>query len=177
MIVGKYFIGDGDCGIDVQWLQHGVYYQALGVVTDTCQRYVRLAYRIIDEHWEEWKFVDRYDHRTMQNSHDILAAVWRARHEYSLRQLELPLYDGADVMPDFMRHWLRWLQEEVSSWISEPGRVNLVMKILRNQNQTEGYQAEAALNWTLLMAYCDVPWLPRIVEARRNILIERGGTP
>ena len=64
MIVGSCFRGDDDK--DVMWLQHEVYHAALGIITGTCQEYMNFAHRILDDRWEEWDFITRFDHRTLQ---------------------------------------------------------------------------------------------------------------
>ena len=91
MIVGPLFDGDGHIDGHVMWRQHDVYYRALGIITNTCQEYVRLAHSLIGDPSTGWECINSYDHRTLQNSHDILAAVWRFRHENEVRQMALPV--------------------------------------------------------------------------------------
>ena len=91
MIVGPLFDGDGHIDDRVMWRQHDVYYRALGIITNTCQEYLRLAHRLIGDLSTGWELISSYDHRTLQNSHDVLAAVWRFRHENEVRQMELPV--------------------------------------------------------------------------------------
>ena len=71
--------------------------------------------------------------------------------------------------PDFARHWLDWLLEEVRSWKDSPHLVRLVMQILTNQNQPVGYRAETALRYGLIDRYSDVPLggesKPRLISA------------
>lgn len=177
----------------VMRLQRDVYYQALGIITNTCQEYIRLAYSVIGDPSQRWEFINCYDHRTFQHSHDILAAVWRFRHEGEVRQMELPVvrmcgeyacpwrtdegelkldrlwggwncpkpgctWSTKDEEPDFVGHWLRWLQEEVRSWKHSPHLIRNVMQILQNQNPPVRYRSQAALSCDLLARYSDVPW-------------------
>ncbi len=193
MIVGPYFDGDGCVDTYVMWRQHDVYYQALGIITGTCQEYIQLAHNLIGDASKGWEFIDSYDHRTFQHPHDILAAAWRFRYENDVRQMELPVFYlcrgyacpwrtyrgelnldwlwGAwqcpnpdctwltkEEEPDFLGHWLSWLRKEVRSWRHSPHLVRLVMQILANQNQPEGYRAEKALRCDLIARYSDVPW-------------------
>ncbi len=91
MIVGPLFDGDGYVDGHVMWRQHDVYHRALGIITNTCQEYARLAHSLISDPSIGWEFINSYDHRTLQKSHDIMAAVWRFRHENETRQMELPV--------------------------------------------------------------------------------------
>ena len=137
---------------------------------------MRTAHALL-ENWEGWEFIERFDHRTLQIAHDLLAAVWRFRYEMKLRQFELPFEEQKPLFeqprgdePAFMGHWLTWLQEEVDSWIHDPERVRLVVTILRNQNQPVGYKAETALHWDIMMGFSDVPWKRSLVQATKSTL-------
>ncbi len=137
---------------------------------------MRTAHAMLD-HWEGWEFVERFDHRTLQLAHDLLAAVWRFRYETKLRQYESPLEEQKPLIerprgdkPDFVGHWLKWLQGEVDSWIHDAERVRLVVTILRNQNQPAGYKAETALHWDIMMGFSDVPWQRSRLQATKSDL-------
>ena len=176
MIVGTCFDGDGDVDTRIQWLQHDVYSEALGIISRTCQEHMRTAHAMLD-YWDGWEFIERFDHRTLQHAHDLLAAVWRFRYETKHRQYELPfeeqkpLFEGPrGDKPDFAGRWLTWLQEQVDSWIHDPERVLLVVTILRNQNQPAGYKAETALHWNIMMGCSDVPWKRSVIHATKSAL-------
>ena len=111
MIVGPRFDGDGHIDTYVIWRQHDVYYQALGIITNTCQEYVQLAHSLIGDPSQGWEFINSYDHRTFQHSHDILAAVWRFRYESAVRQLELPV--------------VRMCRGYACPWRTDEGELNL----------------------------------------------------
>ena len=167
MIVASFFRGDDDT--DVMWLQHDVYGEALGIITSICQEYTHLAHQILDD-WDDWEFVARFDHRTLQYAHDIIAATWRFRCLSQIRQIALPVDRKAIELPNFQRHWLNWLDVEVRSWMHDPYLIRLVVKILRNQNNPTGYQAEHDLNLSLAQRYDDVPW------SRPSLAIAHGGS-
>ena len=169
MIVGTYFDGDGDSDSHVQWLQHDVYGEALGIISRTCQEHMRTAHALLDN-WEGWELIESLDHRTLQDAHDLLAAVWRFRYEMELRQIESSFEKPTKDEPNFVGHWLSWLKEEVESWIHDPERVRLVVTILRNQNQPAGYKAETALQWDIMTVCDDVPWKRSMIEATKSDL-------
>ena len=62
--------------------------------------------------------------------------------------------------PDFAVHWLNWLRNEVKSWERYPSLIRLVARILKNQNQPAGYEAEKALETALMYDYyAGIPWM------------------
>ena len=143
-------------------IQDDVYHEALGIISDTCQEYTNLAHRILDR-WDEWEFIERFDHRTLQIAHDTIAAAWRFLCLPSLRQMEFSFDCEHAGSPDFAGHWLSWLQGEVRSWKGSPYLIHLTTKILRNQNTQAGYAAESDLARELVARYSEVPW-----EGRRK---------
>ena len=163
MIVGSYFRGDSDKV--VMWLQHDVYGEALRIISSICQEYTNFAHRILDDDWYERDLSDGFDHRILQDAHDTIAAAWRFRCLPSVRQMELPIDGDHEGTPNFVGHWLNWLQEEVRSWKDSPYLIRLVTRILRNQNKPEGYSAEADLKQELLAHYDDVPWEQSSIDA------------
>ena len=168
MWVGSRFLGNDDK--DVMWLQHDVYGQALGIIAETCQDYARSAQRILFDNADDSEFIHRFDHRTLQDAHDTIAAAWRYRCLLEVRQMPLPMDDDWTGSPDFKGHWLNWLLEEVRSWKHSPFLVRCVVKILKNQNQPKGYKAEADLKWELMIRYGDVPWEPELLSAAEGAL-------
>lgn len=163
MIVGKFFEGDHD--MEVAWKQHDVYWDALNIVVQTCKRLTGFAKTLLDTDVRpDWDIVDRYDHRTLQGAHDLLAAAWRFRND--LLQPELPFPKPPpgpfkDLVPDTLENlWLWWLRDEVESWYSSPRLIRYVQTILTNQNKPLGYIAEARLGLALLDRFEDVTWLP-----------------
>ena len=142
MIAGPRFDGDGHVDTYVMWRQHDVYYQALGIITNTCQEYVKLAHSLIGDPSQGWAFINSYDHRTFQHSHDILAAVWRFRYEGEVRQMKLPgfstcrhypcpwLMEGGEL--DLDRLWGGWnCPISDCMWLKEEAEPDLVGHWLR----------------------------------------------
>ena len=169
MIVGSYFEGDNDEKAALR--QHAVYGNALGIIESTCNKYARFSRAVLhDSEHENWGDIDHFDHRTMQFSHDLLAAVWRYRHD--LNQLELPLV-SCHTQIDPQRHWLEWLRGETAKWIDEPWLVRFVLLVLANQKEAVGYKAESELCLYILTKYRDVPWHDRLREVFEKDLYER----
>lgn len=157
MIVGTYFDGDDDR--EVAWLQEAVYGDALARIVEECNDLASLARAILDDvTYEEWGTVSRFDHRVLQDAHDLLAAVWRYRAP--MRQLPLPFDDdtAADLSTRVHRQWLAWLQVEVATWREAPTMVRQVQLALAHQNSGPGYEAEDRLRRLLRSRFPDVPW-------------------
>ena len=103
----------------------------------------------------EWGTVERFDHRTLQHAHDLLAAVWRFRHD--LRQPGLAFVDKHSLN-EVQTLWLDWLRHEITGWVDYPDRVRLVQLILTNQNKQPGCIAESQLSLNIINGFTDVPW-------------------
>ena len=167
MIVGGTFDGDDDA--EIMLMQHEVYGNALGTIMTWCNSYTWFARELLhDQAHPEWGRVDRCDHRTLQDAHDILAGAWR--HDHSSRQLDLP-FTESDPDETVQRRWLDWLANEVHRWLNQPRIIRSVQLILANQNQTIGYLAEARLCLDILDRFSHVPWRPSLRRAHEQDLL------
>ncbi len=159
MIVGSRFEGDVD--EEIWRRQHDVYREAVSAIREVSNRITRNAAALLGcEAKSGWGNFDSCDHRTLQDAHDILAAVWRFR--FDLRQGVLKLENEKKTFlplpttPEGL--WLLWLRDELSSWVWEPTLVRSVQIILAHQNKPVGYVAEAKLCRDLIDRFEDVPW-------------------
>lgn len=154
---------DDDVDMEIAWMQHDVYSDALWTIVSQCNRYTEFARRLLDDaNLPEWVAIDSFDHRTLQHAHDLLAAVWRFRN--NLRQPGLP-FVAKDSLDEVQDLWLSWLRREVAAWIDYPDRVRLVRVILANQNTPLGHMAESQLSLNILDGFPDVPWDRKLREA------------
>ena len=164
MIVAPKF--DGDEGMDTAWRQHDVYGEALRIIVTTCNKHARFARRLLDdERHPEWGVVDGFDHRTLQNAHDLLAAAWRFENQ----QLELR-FGPEGPLDSIERTWLEWLRNEIAGWIDAPRAARCVQLILTHQNQPVGYAAEAQLSLDILDRFPEVPWRAGLREVHETDL-------
>jgi hypothetical protein len=155
MIVGQFY--DGDWDDRLKWEQHDVYGDALGIIVSVCRNHVKLACALLQAPWpEQWESNFRFDHRTLQDVHDILAAAWR--HTASPTQPTLPFDDAPSEAGERVSKWLQWLRVEIESWRKDPHMIALVFTILANQNKEKGYQAEEELAERLYERIPAVPW-------------------
>jgi hypothetical protein len=151
MIVSKKFPEDS---WEVATAQHEVYYEALEIIVKKCNQYAIFARRVIQsELFQSWGSIYRYDHRTLQHQHDLLATVWRYRTQAS--QLRL---DCDEDERSVQIRWLDWLTAEVDSWIERPDWVRFVQIILENQNTPLGQRTETLMSLQIMDYFLDIPW-------------------
>lgn len=163
MIVGRYF--EDDYARDVAWKQHDVYGEALGIIVSRCNRLARFSITVLEHSpHEQWGRIERFDHRTLQLAHDLLAAAWRFREHF--QPPLLPFRDAPPAVPA-EELWLEWLRNEVQRWIDRPEWVRSVQLILTNQNKPVGYLEEYRLCLGIADAFA-VPWSDNL----RDVLVE-----
>ena len=168
MIVGGRFEGDVDKSLMAA--QHDVYWDALRTIVRKCEQLTKFARNLLgDEAHPGWGEHERFDHRTLQMAHDLIAAAWRYR--FAPIERTFPFADqnseySADV--SCMRGWLKWLEAEIGQWVKAPHLVRSVEVILTHQNQDEGYVAEQVLYKDLISYFQDVPWEDRVRKALQN---------
>ena len=161
---------DRDVDMEVARIQHGVYPHALSIIVSKCKLYAEFARSLLDDaDHPEWDTIESFDHRTLQNAHDLLAAAWRFRNDF--RQLALSFVD--QNFPDKVQQlWLDWLRHEMAEWLRRPELVRLVLLILTNQNKPPGYVAEAELSLKIMCDFSYVPWDPELRKAYEANLAE-----
>ena len=118
-----------------------------------------------------WGAVNCYDHRTLQDAHDLLAAAWRFQDGGSYRQGKLS-FAGEAPFDDVQVLWLNWLRHEVDGWTSSPHLVRSVQIILSNQNKPLGYMAESKLCLDIFDRFSNIPWDEKLYEAHEKDLYE-----
>ena len=158
MIVSQQFHGDS---YKVATAQHEVYYQALKIIVENCNRLAFFALRVLQsDNPENWGTIYRFDHRTLQFQHDLLATVWRYKAQATQVRLDCDEHEKG-----IQRRWLDWLTIEVQSWIEKPDWVRLVQIILANQNTPLGQRTETLLTLQIMDYFADVPWDERLKRA------------
>lgn len=160
MIVGGlWFLGDR---IDLAWQQHGVYRDALRIIVQRCIDLGGFARRLLkDTTHAEWGMVEGYDHRCLQQAHDMLAAAWR----YEIRPPQRRFVVAPDLVSDATNErWLEWLSDETGSWVEEPAIVRAVLVILTNENRPRDCKAESSLERMVFDRFQHVPWSKWVIE-------------
>jgi len=190
MWVAPRFEGDDDNAVAGK--QHDVYSDALHVIVLGCIRHVALSLTILadGEDFNPPKLglpdgdhsfafhpnsgevsgvgTVRFDHRTLQDAHDLLAGAWRFR----VRPPQPELFASPCPLEEVQETWLGWLYREVDSWTEQPSLVRFLYRVLTNQNEPSGYVAESRLCLGILGRFPDVPWLPELYDRHWHALSE-----
>ena len=147
---------DDDEDTNLMNMQHDVYGHALNILIANCNHLVRFAIVVLDDKEHDvWRQIRRYDHRTLQAPHDLLAAAWRFNNDS--QQGILPYSSTAnDASAESL--WLDWLWKETTTSIDHPQLVRSVQLILTNQNTPIGYAAETNLCLGIIDRFGSVPW-------------------
>ena len=160
MVVKDYFYGDNDPSFRVSWIQHDAYQEALRLIVCGCVEHIRSAFMLAFEDYpKKWDHSVKYDRRTLQLAHDVIAAAWR----FECLKTELPLFFQTDHEDVIYFKWFAWLQNELSLWRDQAAIVRNVIIILGNQNVENGYRAEDLLTQALVRRYLNVPWHDRFL--------------
>ena len=162
MIVASRFEGDVD--MELAWKQHDVYGKALRIIVSTCNFYARFSTALLaDKQHCNWGNVERFDHRTLQMAHDLLAGAWRFENDFQQGTLNLEHEKEESLDPE--EAWLQWLDKEVHGWINYPYLVRYVHLILNDQNKAPGYIAESQLCLGIMDRFSWIPWDQSFREA------------
>lgn len=141
MIVGSMF--ESDDYEELQLQQHDAYRQALRIIVGHAIKRLKIAEAIVgaaipvgDTYRRKER---RYDHRDLQEAHDLIAAIWRA--EKGLVHPPLPL-DGFHV-EKFVTEWLVWLTERMDRTCD--GDVRLILQCAFGDDDDEWREAHTLL--------------------------------
>jgi hypothetical protein len=145
----------GDEAIPAMQQQHDAYGAALQIIVGGIQDHERSAAHILGQPPLP-DLPSQFDHRTLQDAHDLLAAAWRWRSD--VVQIGLPFAGDNSALT---RIWLDWLREEVRGWWRQPALVTTCADILRHSNEPRGHAAEQSLAELLRQRFADIPWITR----------------
>lgn len=155
MIVTRQFCGDGND--EVKLLQHGVYGDSLMQIADEAKTCFFFAEAVIKSGSETVTLlaqVTGFDHRGLQNAHDLIAAEFRRCKAVDVQPV-LP-YLPVDEKRRVLKMWQTWLRQELESLCRSWEFVRHVAEILAFQNQEQGFRAERALRAYLLYHYMEL---------------------
>lgn len=144
MFVGSMFVGDDDENVMV--IQHAEYGYAVGRILQRTQQRYLLAAAILgveDEMTEPLRRISSFDHRVLQDAHDLIAAGFRA-HLPRISQLELG-EEKADLQDRIRQRWLDWLEAELGELVDNPEFVRAACEAVVMSNTPTGLRAERRL--------------------------------
>lgn len=144
MIVGIYFAGDRNDKL--KCIQHDLYNKLLAYLfTYSKDRYVA-AIRLVGVDTElnqRVASVKSFDHRVLQDAHDIVAADYRFAHD-PRGQMSLP-FDGRSYEEYLIGCWCTFFHEEVGRLVEMDEVPRTILTAVAHQNTPTGHRAENRL--------------------------------
>lgn len=101
--------------------------------------------------------VKQFDHRVLQDAHDIIAAAFR-HHNDDGGQLRL-LEDADKQRTRYVHEWNEWLERQLLWFLRQPPFVRSVVECVIFTNNVMGYMAEDRLCDFLLTHYNAIAWM------------------
>lgn len=157
MIVAPRFEGDADTAL--MMVQHACYAEVIDRWThDAAARCfdAEALLGVRTEMGERLRDLDGlYDHRNLQDAHDLMAAAFRCRGEDAIPQRTLPLFDE----PESKRMaWLDFAHEEIEQVLRSPPLSRTILQSLAYGGSAVGMEARELLAAGLRERYADVPF-------------------
>lgn len=159
MIVGYAFPGDDNK--DLKWVQHDAYGSVLDYWFRECRGRYLYAERLLAVRTplgEQIETLKGFDHRSIQDAHDVLAAYFR-RDIYTgqpnLFEPQQPLTSGF-----MLDQWWHFVRREIEALLDEPTVTRLFLEACVNEKEAIGAGANGALAIALRTRF-NLPVMPR----------------
>ena len=152
MIVGIYFAGDRN--VKLKCIQHDLYNKLLAyLLTYSKDRYfasVRLV-GVNTEMTQRVASVKGFDHRVLQDAHDMIAAEYRFSHD-PRSQMPLP-FDGLSYEEYLIHDWSDFYHKEARRLTDMDEVARAILTAIAYQNTPVGCEAEDRLMKLLRWEY------------------------
>ena len=153
MWVGYEFPGDDN--ITLKMVQHGCYWDKIGLLFIAARKRYVSACRFIGFETVVCKRIikiDGFDHRVLQHAHDKIAAYYRFAHDdggqMALFSPEQPIQtyfpdsDEARYKAKLLTGWSQFYDEEVKDLAEDNVIAHAILNAVLYQNSPKGYEAE-----------------------------------
>ncbi len=152
IVVGSRFPGDDN--ETLMWVQHELYGVHVGALFSYArERYLRAA-RLLGLHTdlgEKLSHVRSFDHRVLQDAHDVVAAYYRFAHDPGGQLLLLD--EGVSYEEHLRLSWSRYFHQEAQALAEDDAVANAILRSVAYANLPEGHQAEEQLAALLSTRY------------------------
>jgi hypothetical protein len=105
---------------------------------------------------EKLKMLESFDHRVLQDTHDIIAARYRYLHDDGG---QIDLLSASPQKETYRTNWIQWFHQETRSLVDNDEFCRAVVTSVVFQNTECGYQAEDQLKEFLTYHYSTDDWL------------------
>lgn len=150
---------DNDCNKVLKRVQHDEYMRSIVSIFNVAKTALVRADAIIGSDLlivEEARAVTTFDHRVLQDAHDIIAAAYRYQYDDG-GQLHLFDESGAQRIR-YLRQWTQWLADQLLELTGYPQFVRSVVECVIFSNTEMGYMAENRVCDILLTHYSAGDW-------------------
>ena len=156
MIVGKVYSGDNN--ETLKWVQHDLYSQIMPeIFRRPKERFVKAA-RLVEYQQpliDILKNITSFDHRVLQNAHDIVAARYRYLHDDFGQML---LFCNLSQEDRYRRNWSQWFHKEIKVLTDYNNFTRAAVKAVAFENSKMGYAAKDNLENFLASYYSMGDW-------------------
>lgn len=160
MIITEVF--ENDQNKFLKKVQHDEYGQSIGRIFEAARSEFIHADAVLNAKLlmaEELRAVTTFDHRVLQDAHDIIAAAYRYRHDDGG---QLQLGESRDTQQiRYLRQWTSWLTSQLKELVRYPQFVRPTVESVLFANTEMGYTAENRLCDTLLTHFSAGDWMKR----------------
>ncbi len=139
-------------------VQHEHYLKLVGFLFDYVKnRFLKAANLLLHnsasiEKLKEW---DSFDHRVLQEAHDIIAAKYRYQYDDGGQIDFLVSIPQEDI---YRKGWISWFHQEAQLLIDNDEFCRAIINVVIFQNNELGYSAEAQLKEFLYYHYSIEEW-------------------
>ena len=151
---------ENDCNRLLKDVQHDEYPRSIGTIFKSARDGLIRADAILGSNLlitEKAREVQSFDHRVLQDAHDIIAAAFRYRHDDG-GQLRLG-EDPEHQRLRYLRAWINWLNEQLGELVHYPQFVRSTVECIVFSNTAMGYMAEDRLCDVLLTHFSAGDWM------------------
>jgi hypothetical protein len=135
-------------------VQHDAYPRSVAQLYETAREALLWADKVLETRLliaEKARDTTRFDHRVLQDAHDILAAAFRHSCDDG-GQLRL-LESEAERANRYRSTWLEWLQDQLTDLSKNPQFVRSTVQAVVLANSELGYEAERVVCQLLVVRY------------------------
>lgn len=157
MIIGKAYKFDNNELL--KDAQHELYRNHVFMLFAVAKSKIIQADAILDANLlitEKVKEINRFDHRVLQDAHDIIAAAYRY-HNDDGGQMNLLHLDEA-LLDRYKTEWAKWFSQELVTLLSYPRFIRSVVESVVFSNSELGYAGQHAIGNFLITLYNLEDW-------------------
>ena len=147
----------GDENETLQLIQHRLYWELLFDLYECSRRQLIRAADLLDHETEltsRLREIRRFDHRTLQDAHDMIAAYYRFAYD---PRGQIPLFlDGMSYEQYLETEWREWYSSEVVSLSENDDVARSITLAVAYENTEIGYVAEDRLKALLECRYLEL---------------------